>query len=405
MDNPSADSLLLRVLGTLNEAQARWYVAHEAIRLGYGGVQAMHALTGVSRPTIRKGMRELRAEQNVGSGERERQAGGGRKCLEVADPALTVALEQLMEESTAGDPMSLLRWTHKSTARIAAELTRQGHPVSDETVRRRLKERGYSLQGNHKGHEGSSPATRDAQFHYLNTHVRQFLAAKAPVLSLDTKKKEQVGEFKNPGRTWRPERYPRVVNVYDFPSLGDGTAIPYGAYDLQRNRGFVNVGMTHDTAEFAVASLRRWWKLRGRRAYANAPGLLLCADGGGSNGSRSRGWKFHLQQFTDELGLPLTVCHYPPRTSKWNKIEPRLFSFISLNWQGQPLVSYETVVALIGAPRTKTGLRVKAVLDPQVYPTGVKISDAAMAQLDVTPHEVHPQWNSTVPPRPPGGKK
>jgi transposase len=405
MDNPSADSLLLRVLETLNEAQARWYVAREAIRLGYGGVQAMHALTGVSRPTIRKGMRELRAEQSVGSGERVRQAGGGRKCLEVADPALTVALEQLMEENTAGDPMSVLRWTHKSTARIAAELTHQGHPMSDETVRRRLKELGYSLQGNRKGYEGSSPATRDAQFHYLNTQVRQFLAAKAPVLSIDTKKKERVGEFKNPGRTWRPKGHPRVVNVYDFPSLGDGTAIPYGTYDLQRNRGFINVGMTHDTAEFAVESVRRWWQLLGRRAYATAPGLLLCADGGGSNGSRSRGWKFHLQQFTDELGLPITVCHYPPGTSKWNKIEHRLFSFISLNWQGQPLVSYETVVALIGATRTKTGLRVKAVLDPQVYPTGVKISDAAMAQLDVTPHVVHPQWNYTVQPRPPGGKK
>jgi transposase len=405
MDNPSADSLLLRVLGTLNEAQARWYVAREAIRLGYGGVQAMHALRGVSRPTIRKGMREVRAEQSVGSGERVRQTGGGRKCLEVADPALTVALEQLMEENTAGDPMSLLRWTHKSTARIAAELSRQGHPMSDETVRRRLKELGYSLQGNRKGYEGSSPATRDAQFHYRNTQVRQFLAAKAPVLSIDTKKKERVGEFKNPGRTWRPEGHPRVVNVYDFLSLGDGTAIPYGTYDLQRNRGFVNVGMTHDTAEFAVESLRRWWQLLGRRAYATAPGLLLCADGGGSNGSRSRGWKFYLQQLTDELGLPITVCHYPPGTSKWNKIEHRLFSFISLNWQGQPLVSYETVVALIGATRTKTGLRVKAVLDPQMYPTGVKISDAAMAQLDVTPHEVHPQWNYTFQPRPPGGKK
>lgn len=400
MDNPSADSLLLRVLGTLNEAQARWYVAREAIRLGYGGVQAMQALTGVSRPTIRKGMRELRAEQSVGSGERVRQAGGGRKCL-----ALTGALEQIMEESTAGDPMSLLRWTHKSTAQIAGELTRQGHPVSDETVRRRLKELGYSLQANRKGHEGSSPPTRDAQFHYLNTQVRQFLAAKAPVLSVDTKKKEQVGEFKNPGRTWRPQGHPRVVNVYDFPSLGDGTAIPYGAYDLQRNRGFVNVGMTHDTAEFAVESLRRWWKLLGRRVYAKAPGLLLCADGGGSNGSRSRGWKFHLQQLTDELGLPITVCHYPPGTSKWNKIEHRLFSFISLNWQGQPLVSYETVVNLIGATRTKTGLRVKAVLDPTVYPTGVKISNAAMAQLAVTPHEVHPQWNYTFQPRPPVDKK
>jgi hypothetical protein len=405
MDNPRAASFFLRVLTTLNEAQARWYVACEAIRLGYGGVQAMHALTGMSRPTILKGMRDLRTGQSLGSAERVRQAGGGRKCLEVADPGLTVALERIMEESTAGDPMSLLRWTHKSTARIATELTRQGHPMSDETVRRRLKELGYSLQANRKGYEGSSPATRDAQFQYLTTQVRQFLAVKAPVLSIDTKKKERVGEFKNPGRTWRPQGHPRVVNVYDFPSLSDGTAIPYGAYDVQRNRGFVNVGMTHDTAEFAVESLRRWWKLIGRRTYAKAPGVLLCADGGGSNGSRNRGWKFHLQQLSDELGLPITVCHYPPGTSKWNKIEHRLFSFISLNWQGQPLVSYETVVNLIGATRTKTGLRVKAMLDPKVYPTGVKISNAAMAQLHVTPHEVHPQWNYTLQPRSPICKK
>jgi Rhodopirellula transposase DDE domain len=405
MDNPRADSFFLRVLTTLNEAQARWYVACEAIRLGYGGVQAMHALTGMSRPTILKGMRDLRTGQSLGSAERVRQAGGGRKCLEVADPGLTVALERIMEESTAGDPMSLLRWTHKSTARIATELTRQGHPMSDETVRRRLKELGYSLQANRKGYEGSSPATRDAQFQYLTTQVRQFLAVKAPVLSIDTKKKERVGEFKNPGRTWRPQGHPRVVNVYDFPSLSDGTAIPYGAYDVQRNRGSVNVGMTHDTAEFAVESLRRWWKLIGRRTYAKAPGVLLCADGGGSNGSRNRGWKFHLQQLSDELGLPITVCHYPPGTSKWNKIEHRLFSFISLNWQGQPLVSYETVVNLIGATRTKTGLRVKAMLDPKVYPTGVKISNAAMAQLHVTPHEVHPQWNYTLQPRSPICKK
>jgi hypothetical protein len=405
MDNPRVDSFFLRVLTTLNEAQARWYVACEAIRLGYGGVQAMHALTGMSRPTILKGMRELRTGQSLGRAERVRQAGGGRKCLEVADPGLTVALERIMEESTAGDPMSLLRWTHKSTARIATELTRQGHPMSDETVRRRLKELGYSLQANRKGSEGSSPATRDAQFQYLTTQVRQFLAVKAPVLSIDTKKKERVGEFKNPGRTWRPQGHPRVVNVYDFPSLSDGTAIPYGAYDVQRNRGFVNVGMTHDTAEFAVESLRRWWKLIGRRTYAKAPGVLLCADGGGSNGSRNRGWKFHLQQLSDELDLPITVCNYPPGTSKWNKIEHRLFSFISLNWQGQPLVSYETVVNLIGATRTKTGLRVKAMLDPKVYPTGVKISNAAMAQLHVTPHEVHPQWNYTLQPRSPICKK
>jgi hypothetical protein len=272
-------------------------------------------------------------------------------------------------------------------------------------VRRRLKELGYSLQANRKGHEGSSPATRAAQFQYLTAQVRQCLAAKMAVLSVDTKKKERVGEFKTPGRPGRPAGHPRVVTVSDFPSLSDGTAIPSGADDWQRNRGFVKVGMTQDTAEFAVESLRRWWKLRGRRAYANAPGWVLGAAGGGSKGSRNRGWKFSLQQLPEELGLPLTVCHYPPGTSKWNKIAHRLFSFIRLNWQGQPLVSSETVVDLLGATRTKTGRRVKARLDPKVYPTGVKISDVARAQLQVTPHELHPRWNYTLHPRPLVSKK
>jgi hypothetical protein len=325
--------------------------------------------------------------------------------LEVAAPELTAHLERIMDENTAGDPMRLLKWTHKSTARLAAELTPQGHPISDEPVRRRLKELGYSWQANRKGQAGRSPATRAAQFQYLNAQVRQFLARKAPVLSVATKKKERVGEFKNPGRPWRPQGQPRVVNVYDFPTLGEGPAIPSGAYELQRNRGFVNVGMSHDTAEVAVESLRRWWKLIGRRCDAQASGLLLCADGGGSKGSRNRAWKFHLQQLTDDVGIPITVCHYPPGTSKWNKIEQRLFSFLSLNWQGQPLVSYETVVNLIGATRTKTGLRGKATLDPKVYPTGIKISNAAMAQLHLTPPEVHPQWNYTLHPRPPVDKK
>jgi len=392
--------MLLKVLGALNEAQARWYVAREALSRGRGGLKAVHELTGLSRPTILKGMRELQQLDELSSGERVRQPGGGRKRLEASDPGLERALERIMEENTAGDPMSLLRWTNKSTARIAQELTRQGHRVSDETVRRRLGELDYSLQGNAKNKEEEASAEgRDAQFRYINTQVKKHLARGEPVVSVDTKKKERVGNFKNAGKTWRPQGQPMEVNVYDYPHLGLGTAIPYGAYDVQRNEGFVNVGMTHDTAEFAVHSLRQWWKMVGWRHYPRAQALLVCADGGGSNGSRNRAWKYHLQQFSDQFGVPVTVCHYPPGTSKWNKIEHRMFSFISLNWQGRPLISYETVVNLIGSTRTKAGLRVKAKLDPKFYEPGVKISDEEMDQLRIKPHRLHPVWNYTISPR------
>jgi len=397
---PTADDLLLKVLGALNEAQARWYIAREALARGRGGLKAMHELTGISRPTILKGVRELRELDELGSGERVRQPGGGRKRLEASDPGLERALERIVGESTAGDPMSLLRWTNKSTSRIAQELTRQGHPVSDETVRRRLGELGYSLQGNAKNKEEEAPGEgRDTQFRYINAQVKKWLARGSPVVSVDTKKKERVGNFKNSGKTWRPKGQPMEVNVYDYPHLGLGTAIPYGAYDVQRNEGFVNVGMTHDTAEFAVHSLRQWWKLVGRRHYPQAKALLVCADGGGSNGSRNRAWKYHLQQFSDKFGVAVTVCHYPPGTSKWNKIEHRMFSFISLNWQGQPLISYETVVNLIGATRTTAGLRMKAKLDPKFYELGIKISDQQMEQLNLQPHKLHPAWNYTIGPR------
>lgn len=393
------DKLMLKVLSTLNEAQARWYAAKEALSRGRGGLKAMSELTGMSRPTILKGIRELRQQKPLDVSERIRRPGGGRKRLEDSDPRFARALEKLMEENTAGDPMSLLRWTNKSTTRIAEELTRQGHPASDDTVRRRLLQMDYSLQANVKTKEGSSPADRDEQFRYINSQVRKFLARGEPVLSVDTKKKERVGEFKNPGRTWRPKGEPQEVNVYDYPSLGIGTAIPYGTYDVHRNQGFVNVGMTHDTAEFAVESLRRWWRLFGHRHYPATRALLLCADGGGSNGSRNRAWKYYLQQFSDQLGIEVTVCHYPPGTSKWNKIEHRMFSFISLHWKGQPLVSYETVVNLIGATRTNTGLRVKATLDPRVYEAGIKISDEEMERINLRLHHVHPKWNYTISPR------
>ena len=395
---PQADALTLRVLATLNEAQARWYVAREALTRGRGGLKAMHELTGMSRPTIVKGIRELRAGTRLTSGTRVRAAGGGRKRVEDADPGFARALDRIMAENTAGDPMSLLRWTNKSTGRIAEELTRLGHPASDETVRRKLLELDYSLQANRKALDGRSPRERDAQFRYINRLVTQFLQRGNPVLSVDTKKKERVGNFKNPGRTWRPRRQPARVNIYDYPHLGEGPAIPYGAYDVGRNQGFVNVGISHDTAEFAVESLRRWWRLLGRRPYATASAVLLCADGGGSNGFRNRAWTYHLQQLADQRGVEVTVCHYPPGTSKWNKIEHRLFSYISVNWKGQPLVSYETVIQLIGATRTTGGLRVKAALDEGTYELGVKISDADMARLNLRPHRTRPRWNYTLRP-------
>jgi hypothetical protein len=388
-----------RVLPALNEAQRRWYAAEKAHELGWGGVTWVSDVTGFSRVTITKGIAELRARGELGESDRIRAPGGGRKRLEEHDPGLLKALKKIMDGSTAGDPMSLLRWTHKSTGTIAEELTRQGHSVSDDTIGRRLAELGYSLQSNFKNNEGESPAERDKQFRYINVQVQKFLRAGQPVLSVDAKKKEKVGNFKNPGKTWLPKGEPREVNVYDFPRLAVGKATPYGAYDIHRNEGLVNVGVSHDTAEFAVESLRQWWRLMGRKHYPKAHALLVCADSGGSNGSRNRGWKLHLQELADELGIRFTVCHYPPGTSKWNKIEHRMFSFISLNWRGQPLETYETVVNLIGGTKTKTGLRVKARLDPRGYEKGVKVPDEQIEALEIQRHRTHPKWNYTIVPR------
>jgi hypothetical protein len=399
MTDARQSALILKILRTLNEAQARWYVAKEALMLGRGGLKRLHQLTGMSQPTILKGMRELRSRGPLGVPGRVRRPGGGRKRVESMAPELRRHLERMLDETTAGDPMSPLRWTSKSTYRLAAELTRLGHRMDADTVGRLLKDWGYSLQANVKTKEGTAPPERDAQFRYLNAQVKRFFRRGWPVISVDTKKKERVGAFKNPGRTWRKVGQPEPVHMHDFPQLGLGTAIPYGTYDLQRNQGLVNVGVTHETAEFAVESIRRWWQQFGRRYYPRAKELLICADGGGSNGSRSRAWKFYLQELADRLALRITVCHYPPGTSKWNKIEHRMFSFISLNWRGQPLVSYETVVNLISRTTTRTGLRVAARLDRRTYDPGVKISNEAMEQLQVTLHATHPQWNYTIRPR------
>jgi len=397
----AGESRWLKVLGTLNEYQARLFVADKALDQGRGGITRLSELTGMSRTTITKAVAALNSGKKLSLAEegRIREAGGGRRKVEDADPGLQAQLGKILEETSAGDPMSALRWTNKSTEAMAEELTRQGYPVSDKTVARCLREMGYSMQLNQKTREGPQHRNRDQQFRYINRQVESFRNSGDPVLSVDTKKKELVGAFKNGGRTWRPKGEPHRVNVHDFPSMAKGKAIPYGAYEIGDDRAVVNVGVTHDTAEFAVESIRRWWKLGGRKRKPAAKRILICADGGGSNSSRSRAWKLHLQGLADELGIAVTVCHYPPGTSKWNKIEHRLFSFISLSWKGQPLLNYETVVNLIGATKTKSGLRVKAVLDTNKYETGVKVTKSQMDSLCICWHKTHPNWNYTLKPR------
>ena len=388
----------IKLLSTLNEAQARWFVADKALDLGRGGISRLSLVTGMSRMTITKAIKELcgRGALIMTATGRVRRDGGGRKRIEETDPEIKKLIVGIVEETTAGDPMSLLRWTSKSTRTISEELSRRGHPTAAMTVARCLADLGYSLQANVKTKEGPQHAERDAQFRYLNRLVKGYIKAGDPVISVDTKKKELIGEFRNAGRTWRPRGEPVGVNVHDFPHLGRGKGVPYGAYDIARNRAVVNVGVSHDTAEFAVESIRRWWRLDGRRLYSESRRLLICADSGGSNGYRLRAWKLGLQSLADEIALPITVCHYPPGTSKWNKIEHRLFSFISINWRGRPLVNYETMVNLIGATKTRTGLRVKAVLDTRTYAKGVKIDPTALREVRLRRHRLHPEWNYTI---------
>lgn len=394
------ESRWLKVLRILNEFQARLFVADKALDLGRGGISRLSGLTGMSRTTLTKAVAELRGQHRLRLPEAGiRESGAGRKKLEGRDPQIVRELKQIVEQSTAGDPMSAVRWTNQSTQSIAEELTRRGYPVSDKTVARCLRDLDYSLQLNRKEKEGPQHPNRDAQFRYINRREAEFRASGDPVLSVDTKKKELVGAFRNKGRTWRRKGRPVQVNVHDFPSRAKGHAIPYGAYDVVEDRALVNVGTSHDTAEFAVESIRRWWKLDGRRRYSGARRLLICADGGGSNSSRARAWKIHLQRLADELGIPVTVCHYPPGTSKWNRVEHRVFSFISLTWKGQPLWSYRTVINLIGATKTRTGLKVRAVLDRNKYETGIKISDEEMQRLRIRRHKTHPNWNYTLRPR------
>jgi len=382
----------------LDERQQRLWAGAEARALGRGGVTAVMEATGLAKSTIRRGRRELDAGLELEPG-RVRRPGGGRKRATVLDPGLAAALETLVEPVTRGDPQSPLRWTCKSTRTLAAELRGQGCSVSHTLVADLLKEQGYSLQSNRKTNEGANHPDRNAQFHFINRRVKRQLRARQPAISVDTKKKELIGDFKNAGQTWRPGGRPREVNVHDFVDKTLGKAIPYGVYDLGRNVGWVSVGVDHDTASFAVRTIRRWWRRMGRKAYPEARSLLITADSGGSNGARVRLWKWELQKLANETGLAVTVSHLPPGTSKWNKIEHRLFSFISQNWRGQPLLTHATIVNLIGSTRTSTGLRVRCVLDRGKYPKKVAVSQKQMAALNLTRDKFHGDWNYTIKPQ------
>ena len=385
----------------LDERRRRQWAAAESRDLGWGGMTTVAQATGLSRTTITVGAGELAqpAKRRALEGMRVRRPGGGRRPRAETDPDLLAALETLIEPTTRGDPESPLRWTCKSIRRLAEELTRENHPVGAVTVAKLLRRTGYSLQANRKTREGSSHPDRNAQFEYINASVQRFLKRGQPAVSVDAKKKENVGDFKNGGREWLPQGQPEEVRVYDFLIKSLGKAALYGVYDLLQNQGWVSVGIDHDTAQFAVNSIRRWWNEMGQQRFPRARELLITADGGGSNSRRSRLWKVSLQGLADELGIKLFVCHFPPGTSKWNKIEHRLFSFITKNWRARPLVSLEVIVNLIAGTTTRTGLIVKAALDTNRYPTKIKVSDEQLGRLRLKPHAFHGEWNYTLSPR------
>jgi transposase len=393
----------------LDERRRRLWAAAEALVLGRGGITAVATATGLQRATIRVGVRELQAGPRVRAGgsaapqgqRRVRAPGGGRKPLTSHDPDLLRDLEALVEPVTRGDPMSPLRWTCKSTRQLAAELVRQGHRVSYKTVAELLHALDYSLQGTRKTKEGADHPDRDAQFAYINDQTRAYQQRGQPVISVDAKKKELVGDFNNGGHEWQPAGHPEAVRVHDFLDRQLGKAIPYGVYDVAANQGWVSIGIDHDTAAFAVATVQRWWEQMGRLSYPTATELLITADSGGSNSSHTRLWKAELQRLADQTGLRISVCHFPPGTSKWNAIEHRLFCHITQNWRGRPLVSLEVIVNLIGNTTTRSGLTVQAELDTGAYPTGVKIADADFGAVQLQPAAFHGDWNYTIVPRSP----
>jgi hypothetical protein len=385
------------VSAVLDERARRLWAAAESRAIGYGGDALVSSATGLARDTIRSGRREI--ERGVEVTGRVRRAGAGRPSIVKAQPGLREALERLVDPLTRGDPMSPLRWTCKSRAKLAASLTNDGWQVSSTTVGRLLNDLGYRLQAVQKTREGASNPDRNAQFEHINATAASFLRRKQPVISVDTKKKELVGDFKNGGREWQPKSSPEEALVHDFPSDAIGKAIPYGVYDMAQNEAWVSVGNDHDTPAFAVASIRQWWKMMGQSRYPNAKQLLITADAGGSNGYRARAWKTELQKFADDSRLRIRVSHFPPGTSKWNKVEHRLFCHITQNWRGKPLRTFETIVDLIGNTKTAAGLRVKAKLDPRKYQTGIEVTKEEMRALSLRPHKFRGEWNYELKPR------
>jgi hypothetical protein len=383
----------------MDERMRRQWAASEASLLSWGGVSLVAAATGMSRSTIQAGIKELNERHRTGiTAARIRRPGGGSKPLTQTDPSIEQALEELVAPETRGDPMSPLRWTLKSTSRLAAELTDRDHPVSARKVAALLKDADYSLQGNRKKKEGGNHVDRDAQFRHINQRVKATQARGQPVISVDAKKKELVGDFKNNGREWRPRGRPEEVRVYDFidKAPGRGRVTPYGVYDLTANEGWVSVGTDHDTARFAAQTIGKWWREMGRSRYPAAMELMITADGGGSNSSRCRLWKIALQELADATGLVLNVCHFPPGTSKWNKIEHRLFCHVTQNWRGKPLISHDLIVKLIGSTTTATGLKVKAALDTDRYESGIKVTDEELEAVQIKRDNFHGEWNYSI---------
>ena len=383
-----------RIKAVLTEKTRRLWAASEALELGYGGVSAVSRATGLASITISKGMNELKEAHLIS--DRQRAPGGGRKKLTDKDPSLQAALDKLIEPYTSGDPMGPLRWTCKSTSNLAAELRLAKYKISTKTVARLLKKNNYSLQSNRKRFEGKQHEDRNAQFEYIASTTEEFQIRGCPVISVDAKKKELVGNYKNAGQEWTVKGKPLEVKAYDFIDKEKGKVTPYGVYDTSLNEGWVSVGIDHDTAEFAVQSISRWWEHMGEWNYPDAKEILILADGGGSNGSRSRLWKKSLQEWADKEGLKIMVCHFPPGTSKWNKIEHRMFCHITRNWRGKPLVSHEVIVNLIGSTRTEKGLEIKTCLDTGSYPTGIRVSDEEMDQLSIDRADFHGEWNYVI---------
>lgn len=396
MENNDITQEWLMLFNTLPESQKRWSAAVKSMEIGYGGISKVSRATGLSRTTVTQGINDVKSKKLEGQSDRIRSTGGGRRTSVDSDKKLKRSIDKILSETTAGDPMSTIKWTCKSVRNIADQLCQESHNVSHSTVHRLLIDMGYSLQSNRKALSRENDPDRDRQFRIINRKVLKFLREGFPVISVDTKKKELVGKFLNKGVEWRPAGDPTLVEDHDFRSRADGIAIPYGAYDIGKNEGFVNIGISKDTAEFAVNSISVWWESIGQKHYSQASKILICADGGGSNGSRNRLWKYCLQALSEKYDIEIHVCHYPPGTSKWNKIEHRMFSYISTNWRGKPLESYEAIIQLIGSTKTKAGLKISAKLDDKIYASGIKVTNDDFEKINLKKGSTLSKWNYSI---------